>query len=231
METIKVIVGGYETSGKTVMLTSYINNAFPHEYVPTVFDNYSATVQFNDGGEKRPINLTIWDTAHQKVNDGFRPLSSFPRADVFLICFSIVKPHTFEHVREKWWWYRHQAPETPVILVGNMSDLREDKSTLEMLKEHNQRPICHQQGANLAVEIGAVAYLECSALTHKGLSKVFDEAIKVGLKQHKEINRSFSIESHLSFCSGPALCFNQCGHLCENFSCWSSPTEHGTENK
>ncbi|KAK0155312.1 Ras-related C3 botulinum toxin substrate 2 [Merluccius polli] len=81
-------------------------------------------------------------------------------------------------------WYpevRHHCPSTPIILVGTKLDLRDEKETIEKLKEKKLAPITYPQGLALAKEIDSVKYLECSALTQRGLKTVFDEAIRAVL--------------------------------------------------
>ena len=56
--------------------------------------------------------------------------------------------------------------------VGTKIDLREDKETLQILAENGQAPIKREQGQKLANKIRAVKYLECSALTQRGLKQV-----------------------------------------------------------
>ena len=76
----------------------------------------------------------------------------------------------------------HHAPNVPVILVGTKLDIREDRETVRKLAEMGQKPISHAMGQQMADEIGAVAYLECSALLQTGLKNVFDQAIKTVLQ-------------------------------------------------
>ena len=63
-------------------------------------------------------------------------------------------------------------------MVGTKLDLRDDRDTIDRLREKNQAPISFEQGMAKAKEINAVKFMECSALTQKGLKSVFDEAIR-----------------------------------------------------
>jgi len=177
MQTIKCVVVGDGAVGKTCLLISYTTNKFPSEYVPTVFDNYAVTVMI--GGE--PYTLGLFDTAGQEDYDRLRPLS-YPQTDVFLVCFSVVNPSSYENVKEKWVpEILHHCQKTPFLLVGTQVDLREDTSQLDKLAKNKLKPVTMEQGEKQARELKAVKYVECSALTQKGLKNVFDEAIVAAL--------------------------------------------------
>jgi small GTP-binding protein len=84
------------------------------DYVPTVFDNFSANVVV-DGNT---VNLGLWDTAGQEDYNRLRPLS-YRGADVFLLAFSLISKASYENISKKWIpELRHYAPSVPIILVG-----------------------------------------------------------------------------------------------------------------
>ncbi|KAL4648526.1 rho-related GTP-binding protein RhoG-like [Arapaima gigas] len=177
MQSIKCVVVGDGAVGKTCLLISYTTNAFPREYIPTVFDNYSSQVTV-DG---RTISLNLWDTAGQEEYDRLRTLS-YPQTNVFVVCFSIASPPSYENVKHKWHpEVTHHCPGVPILLVGTKSDLRTDSEVLRKLKEQNQTTISQQQGQALARQIHAVKYLECSALNQEGIKEVFSESVRAFL--------------------------------------------------
>ena len=68
--------------------------------------------------------------------------------------------------------------ETIVNFSGTKIDLREDKPTLQALSENNQSPVKREAGQRLSNKIRAVKYLECSALTQRGLKQVSRKKIE-----------------------------------------------------
>uniref|UniRef100_A0A6N2KN32 Uncharacterized protein n=1 Tax=Salix viminalis TaxID=40686 RepID=A0A6N2KN32_SALVM len=172
---IKCVTVGDGAVGKTCMLISYTSNTFPTDYVPTVFDNFSANVVV-DGNT---VNLGLWDTAGQEDYNRLRPLS-YRGADVFILAFSLISKASYENVAKKWIpELRHYAPGVPIILVGTKLDLREDK---QFFVDHpGAVPINSSQGEELKRLIGAPFYIECSSKTQQNVKAVFDAAIKVVL--------------------------------------------------
>jgi len=181
-QDVKVMVVGDGAVGKTCMLISYTTNSFPGEYVPTVFDNYTA----NTVVDSNPVNLGLWDTAGSGEYDQLRPLS-YPGTDVFIVCFSLTGPETFDNVKKKWVpEVTHFNPKTPIVLVGTKLDLRDNEDTIMALQEQNLVPITTTKGEKLAKDISAYKYVECSALTQKNLSLVFEEACKAVFADHAQ---------------------------------------------
>lgn len=50
------------------------------------------------------------------------------------------------------------------------------------LAKYRERPVVPADARDCAMEIGAVAYMECSSLTQKNLKEVFDTAILASLQ-------------------------------------------------
>ncbi|MBA0711010.1 hypothetical protein Golax_010248, partial [Gossypium laxum] len=180
LKFIKCVTVGDGAVGKTCLLISYTSNTFPTDYVPTVFDNFSANVVV-DGST---VNLGLWDTAGQEDYNRLRPLS-YRGADVFILAFSLISKASYENVTKKWIpELNHYAPGVPIVLVGTKLDLRDDS---QYLADHpSALPISTAQGEELKKQIESSSYIECSAKSQQNVKAVFDAAIKVVLQPPKK---------------------------------------------
>ncbi|XP_074487408.1 rho-related GTP-binding protein RhoU-like isoform X2 [Sebastes fasciatus] len=176
---VNCVLVGDGAVGKTSLIVSYTTNGYPTEYVPTAFDNFTVMVVV-DG---KPVRLQLCDMAGQDELERLRPLC-YKNADVFLLCYSVVRPGSFRNLIQRWVpEIRQHCPGAPLVLVGTQLDLREDVQVLIHLAQNQQRPVGTEEGRQLAQELGVVGFAECSALTQKNLKDAFDSAILASIQQ------------------------------------------------
>lgn len=71
---VKVVLVGDGAVGKTCAIVSYATDKFPDAYTPTVFDNYSVTVDLPVEGQIERVELGLFDTAGQDDYDRWERL-------------------------------------------------------------------------------------------------------------------------------------------------------------
>ncbi|KAF7696027.1 rho family GTPase 1a [Silurus meridionalis] len=169
----KLVLVGDVQCGKTAMLQVLAKDCYPETYIPTVFENYTSGLEI----EEQHIELSLWDTSGSPYYDNVRPLC-YSDSDAVLLCFDVGRPDTVESSLKKWKTeIMDFCPSARILLVACKTDLRTDVCTLMELSTQKMAPISHEQGSSLAKQVGAEAYLECSAFTsEKSIHSVFRSA-------------------------------------------------------
>ncbi|KAF4122894.1 Rho family, other [Geosmithia morbida] len=188
----KLVLLGDGASGKTSLLNVFTRGYFPTVYEPTVFENYVHDI-FVDNVH---IELSLWDTAGQEEFDRLRSLS-YDDTDLIMLCFSVDSNDSLENVESKWVGeIADNCAGVKLVLVALKCDLREqgegdDDDETNNVDENGQprekKPtISYDQGLEVARRIGALRYLECSAMRNRGVNEAFTEAARVALSVKKE---------------------------------------------
>ena len=173
MQAVKLVVVGDEGVGKTCLLITQTTGKFSESI--TTFDNYENYITV-DG---RKFNVGLWDTAGNEEYDRLRPLS-YPRTDVFILCYSINSATSLANITTKWFpEVVHHCPNVPILLLANKVDLRSDPATLHYMEEAGATLITYQAGLDTARSLGIAEFKECSSLTKEGLQDAVESAIRL----------------------------------------------------
>ncbi|OHS93091.1 small GTP-binding protein [Tritrichomonas foetus] len=178
--SLKVVVIGDSSVGKTCLSLRYLTGEFSSQTRPTIAAGFcNAKVKLG----KVDIDLLIWDTAGQEA---YRGLTSqyYRDAKIALIVFDLTNPATLNSVTD-WYSRLNDANQGSVVicLVGNKSDLP-------------NRQVSQEQGEAVAAEIKAL-YRETSAVTGKGITEVFEDVCEEYLKLNPSsvgANRKSSVD-------------------------------------
>ena len=168
-EAIKILACGDGAIGKTCLLISYQSQEFPKVHIPTIFENKTIDKEVPINGQPATISIDLWDTAGQEEFDRLRILA-YPGTNVLLLCFCVVEPISFKNLAHKWVpEIKQYCPEGQIVLVGTQSDRRaetpqDEQVTAEEIDAYKNK-------------IGAVAYVETSALARTNVDECFEIAI------------------------------------------------------
>mmetsp|Transcript_13774 Transcript_13774/g.16398 ORF Transcript_13774/g.16398 Transcript_13774/m.16398 type:complete len:257 (+) Transcript_13774:224-994(+) len=188
---IKIVVVGDVGTGKTSLVQTYLSGEFPDDQIQDNLSPFTVLQSKVTGIQGEMCSISLWDTSSNEEMDRLRPLS-YAQTDLFILCFSIVQPESYESIRAKWSREMNfHAHETPIVLMGLMSDLRSDESIKTRLADRQLAPIVEEQGHNLAKQLGARCYVECSALTRAGLVEAIEKGIGSVLVDVKSASAAF----------------------------------------
>ena len=175
----KIILIGDAATGKTNILSKYINNKFELESKATIGVELSCKT-FMINNDK--VNVQIWDTAGQERYKSMTK-AYFKGALGALVVYDITNKKTFENT-DKWISDLKNSSDKniSIILLGNKSDL-EDK-----------RQVSKEEGEIKAKNMG-MAFLETSALNGNNIELAFKTLIdEVYDRCHKEFESEADIE-------------------------------------
>ncbi|VDI74403.1 cell division control protein 42 homolog [Mytilus galloprovincialis] len=171
-QTIQCCIVGDGMVGKSSIIKSFIEQSTPGDYVATISDSYSGDASFIG------VNYTvsISDCTGEHENNELR-CSHYKDTDVFVVCYSVTDRESFDSVRTFWLpEIRKVAGKKPVILVATQTDSR---------GQTGEETISKFEGLELADEIGADHFTECSSVSRRGIPKVFEYSIQSVLKHKK----------------------------------------------
>ena len=168
--TLKVIILGASTVGKTSIFLRYFNNEFSHGTLTTLGVDFKTNF-FKFENKKLKINYI--DTAGQEK---FKSISEnyLKGTDGVILVFDLTNKETLDLVN---YWAdcikKNNRDNIGMILFGNKSDLE------------NDRDVTYEEGKNLADKLGC-QYYEGSAMNGDNVEFVMNEIAKISYNEWKK---------------------------------------------
>ena len=169
--SFKLIVIGDSSVGKSCLTTQAVRNNFMEFYQATIGFEF---LTFNLRINSNVVKLQIWDTCGQEVYKSL--ISNFYRnCSLALIVYAINNRNSFENAEHWLNDLKNQSnPNVRVFLVGNKSDLEEErtvsKEEAEKFKEEKKLDVFMETSAKTGLNARNVM-LEAAKLLYKDYLK------------------------------------------------------------
>jgi len=154
----KIILVGDETTGKTTILKNIKSR---QNYIMEQILGHKFELKAKSKS-KTYTRITLWDGIVSGYRTDYRPIA-YKNTDLVILFYSINSHKSFESIQERWLQeVRTFSPDVDIMLIGNKKDTR--------LNNNSEKTVSYEDGLQLAQEIGAIGFLECSAYDEDGLN-------------------------------------------------------------
>ena len=186
----KIIIIGDASTGKTNILSKYLNNKFEKDSKATIGVEFGNKI-FEIKNSR--VNCQIWDTAGQERYKSMTK-AFYKGALGALIVYDISKKDNFENV-ENWITDLKKSSDKKVsiILIGNKNDLEES------------RQVKKEEGEMKAKEYG-IAFLETSALNGNNIEIAFKTLVD---EVYNQCHREFESVADVEILKGETININE----------------------
>jgi Ras-related C3 botulinum toxin substrate 1 len=172
MQSYKIVAVGDGATGKTSLLQTFALDKFPDMYEPTVFDNYSSNIMYNE----KLYSLNLWDCAGQEDYRDMRKLS-YPNTDVFVLCYSCISPTSYKNLDVWVHELREYDPKANIVIVCTKVDCLKDQEVLQLLVDRGVKILTTADLQILNKKWPNIPTVESSAKTGWNVKQVFYTAI------------------------------------------------------
>ena len=161
IETVKCVLLGESSVGKTSIINQFTENMFDADVVSNSTAQFvTKIVEYDEF--KKALKFEIWDTAGQ---ERFRSLAKifYKDAKVVILVYDITNIESFNQLKEYWYdQVRTNGDKDAIIsIVANKNDL------------YNEQQVKNEEGEKFAAEIKGI-FQSTSAKSDIGITTLFD---------------------------------------------------------
>jgi small GTP-binding protein len=159
MFTYKVVLIGDFGTGKTSLISRYVDNSFSEEYKSSIGVSISKkNVNTTLNNKNYDSTIILWDI---EGRTDFKPILShyLNGAKAFIIVADLTRKKTIDSIKEHLELCEKTIPNLPICIALNKSDLEHEDIDVEILKTFAANIIC---------------VVKTSAKDNKGIDEVFN---------------------------------------------------------